>query len=550
MPEQTKNRSKRHSQRQPHKQSSSKKLVRSPLKETIKPQVTSLHLEREAEQTQHDVLLAAILGYHSAIFDAASDGISVYDLKGNLMAVNDALVRMHGCASKDELIGRNGIDFVAKKDQAQIRENVRRLIASGENTRSEFSFLRKDGTEFLGEVGISLIRDAANNPVGLAAIIRDITSQRQAEQALKTSQDYARNIIDSSLDMIIAVDMDRRITEFNRAAERTFGYRQNQVLGKNIDILYANPTESRSVNQSTHTEDQFVRQILNKRKNGEIFPALLSASVLRDSNGTTIGFMGISRDISKTIQAQEEQKLLFEEVRLGRERMKALSKRLLEIQESERREIARELHDEIGQAVTSVQMSLQMIEPGVADPIAQIRLEDTLNTVEHILQKVRSMSLELRPSMLDDFGLVPAADWYLERQAQRTGLNIQFTATPLDRRPASEIETVCYRVIQEAITNVIRHAQATEVLVDLKQEGAELNLTIQDNGIGMDVAKVLAQATRGTSMGLLGLRERVMLVGGNVSMHSAPAQGTRIQVQVAFEPYNPLKERRSQRRKE
>jgi signal transduction histidine kinase len=295
---------------------------------------------------------------------------------------------------------------------------------------------------------------------------------------------------------------------------------------------------------------QSVQQILNRGKNGQIIPALLSASVLRDSSGKAIGFMGISRDISESIRAQKEEKRLFEEVRLGRERMQALSKRLLEIQERERREIARELHDEIGQAITSVQMNLQMIEPRLSDIAGKARLEDTLTTVEQVLQQVRSMSLELRPSMLDDFGLVPAVRWYLERQAQRSGLNIRFSATPLDRRPASEIETVCYRVVQEAITNVIRHAHATRVDIELKHEDMELHLTIQDDGIGMDVTKVFEQAARGTSMGILGLRERVLLVGGQVNIYSAPNQGARIDVQLALEPHKPRQERRSRGRKE
>jgi signal transduction histidine kinase len=215
------------------------------------------------------------------------------------------------------------------------------------------------------------------------------------------------------------------------------------------------------------------------------------------------------------------------------ETLQVLSRQLLEAQENERRHIARELHDEIGQALTAVKINLQAAQRTPAALVSY--LEDSTSIVDRTLQQVRTLSLDLRPALLDDLGLGVALRWYVDRQAQRAGFTVQFVVDPLEPRARPELETACFRVAQEALTNVMRHAQAQHVRIELRQSDAELHLLIRDDGKGFDVQTAQEQAEQGASTGLLGMQERVWLLGGQIKIESAPAQGTEIRVRFPLQ---------------
>ena len=208
------------------------------------------------------------------------------------------------------------------------------------------------------------------------------------------------------------------------------------------------------------------------------------------------------------------------------ETLQLLSRQLLMAQEQERRHIARELHDEIGQSLTALKIDLQNAQQRPCQSPAS--LQESLHLVTNILHQVRSLSLTLRPSLLDDLGLVAALRWYIDQQVQRTGIGMQLVTAPLTPRFPTEVETVCFRVTQEALTNIVRHAQAQQVQVELQHETALLQLRIRDDGVGFDVGAARERAVRGTSMGLLGMQERVQLVGGQLAIASKPQRGTEI----------------------
>jgi signal transduction histidine kinase len=239
---------------------------------------------------------------------------------------------------------------------------------------------------------------------------------------------------------------------------------------------------------------------------------------------------------------------LFEQVRSGRKRLEALSHRLLEAQEAERRGIARELHDEIGQSMTGVQLNLHAIDQFVKEPPARVLLKDSIVIIENVLQQVRDLSLALRPSILDDFGLVAALQWLVKRQEQRSGIPIALNADPLQMRPSLEVETVCFRVVQEALTNIMRHAHASHVAIELKEHDPELHLLIRDDGVGFDVSKAVKSATGGASLGLLGMQERVSLVGARMEIESAPGEGAIIRAVFSLNSPPTIVERRARRR--
>jgi signal transduction histidine kinase len=219
---------------------------------------------------------------------------------------------------------------------------------------------------------------------------------------------------------------------------------------------------------------------------------------------------------------------LFEEVRASRERLRHLSQQLINVQETERRHIARELHDEIGQALTAVKVNLQTIGKIAGDQTVTPHLEESIALVDRTVQQVRNLSLDLRPSLLDDLGVVSAARWYLDRQAQRAGLDGKFHASTDGMRFPPALETTCFRIVQEALTNVVRHARATRVSVSIEQREHELLVHISDDGVGFQVEMIQNQAPTDATLGLLGMKERVELVGGSLEIQSKPGIGTEI----------------------
>jgi signal transduction histidine kinase len=220
-------------------------------------------------------------------------------------------------------------------------------------------------------------------------------------------------------------------------------------------------------------------------------------------------------------------------LREAHQRLRMLSSRMLEIQEGERRHVARELHDEIGQALTAVKINLQSLlqRPGMLPlegPFAEC-----IAIVNTALDQVRGMSLELRPSQLDDLGLAAALRWYLDRQSRLTGTTVSFAADALPARLGTTVETTCFRIAQEAVTNAIRHARAQSIWVELRQREEELHLVIGDNGRGFDVAAARNEAALGRSLGLISMEERAMLAGGRLDIISSAEQGTEIHLRIS-----------------
>lgn len=219
---------------------------------------------------------------------------------------------------------------------------------------------------------------------------------------------------------------------------------------------------------------------------------------------------------------------VYLQLRAQSEELRRLTRQVVLAQEAERTRLSRELHDEIGQALTAVNFNLQAFQHFVTDPAVAAHLQDSLNIIEGTLQQVRDLSLDLHPSILDDLGLVAALQWYIERQAERSGLTIELVTVPAEIELPEDLKTTCFRIVQEALTNILRHAQAKEVQVELRQRGAELQLVIRDDGIGFDVPAARQLAARGASLGLLGMQERVLLLKGELEIKSARGKGTLI----------------------
>lgn len=247
----------------------------------------------------------------------------------------------------------------------------------------------------------------------------------------------------------------------------------------------------------------------------------LTVEPVRDASGAIIGLAGATHDVTQRVQAVAT-------ARQAQLRLQNLSHRLLEIQEAERRQIARDLHDEIGQALTASKISLQSLQR-YPEPVRMTeRLEENIDIIERALSQVRSLSLELRPALLDNLGLDAALRWLVDQHTHRTGLLLTFRTTALDERYDPTVETACFRVAQEALNNVVRHAGAQHATVELQVREDGLHLRVSDDGAGFDVPAARLAAVQGTSFGLLGMEERATLSGGGIEWHSTPGQGTEV----------------------
>jgi signal transduction histidine kinase len=209
-------------------------------------------------------------------------------------------------------------------------------------------------------------------------------------------------------------------------------------------------------------------------------------------------------------------------LRVAQQRYRSLSHRLLEVQEHERRSLARELHDQLGQSLVGVSLILESITNDLP-PKARARVPESKQVIEQMLEQVRTLAVELRPAALDELGLVAALNMVVARHGERTGIPTSFTATPEELRPTAGIATACFRIVQEALTNVARHARARRIEVTLELQGDALEIAVRDDGVGFDVNEHMR-----TGLGLVGMSERAALGGGQLQIESAPGAGTTV----------------------
>jgi signal transduction histidine kinase len=276
--------------------------------------------------------------------------------------------------------------------------------------------------------------------------------------------------------------------------------------------------QSGLVTAETSAEDVFQRI---EQEGVEALPVL-------GDGGQFLGVVSRQSLLEALLQRGQEQ---FAELVHARDRLRAMSWRFIEAQENERRHLARELHDEVGQILTGLKLTLAGGAGGSADQ-AKLSLDKAQGLVSDLMVRVRDLSLGLRPSMLDDMGLLAALLWHFERYTAQTQVHVVFEHGGLGERFAPEIETAAYRIVQEALTNVARHAGVDEVTVSCSADADALCVQILDRGVGFDPGAVLASRNTG---GLTGMCERAELLDGRFTLESAPGKGTRVIVELPLQ---------------
>jgi PAS domain S-box-containing protein len=359
----------------------------------------------------------------------------------------------------------------------------------------------------------------------LRTVIEMALFKHRAEMKLRDANAQTQAILDNVLDAVITFNAQGLVQSFNAAAIHMFDYTVSEALGQNMDLLIP-PLHNgqHGVHLIRHAGADpaggmgRISDLVGQRKDGRLFPLTLAMSKISRGGQTT--FIGLISDTTERNRIEAALRGTAAELR-------AVSGRVLEVQEAERRRLAIELHDELGQSLTAIKINLQA-HARFKDQSPLQTNEENIRIVDHALQQVRSLALALRPSMLDDLGLAPALRWLAEQTSSRGGFEVTFHAQRLELRLASEIETACYRIAQEALTNISRYAHATHVAIDFYQDGEMLVLNVTDDGRGFDVDAMRHRAKAGKSLGVLGMQERASLLGGQLAIESQPGQGCKI----------------------
>lgn len=487
---------------------------------------TPAELTRDQAQEllkQKEARLAAERKYRR-IFENVSEGIFQSTPDGRYLTANPALARIHGFKSPRELIrSRRDISNELYVDPAR-REEFKQLLDKHDAVRDfEHETFRKDGSKIWLSVNARTVRDEAGKILYYEGTARDITERKHAEQALRESEERYRELFENSKDALYVHDMSGCYTSVNRAAERLSGYTREELIGNHFSIFLNPEYESHirgHLGRKSEEPYETTYETEMSTKHGRHVPVEISSRLIF-ADGIPVGVQGCMRDVSERKRVQAA--------------ARTYSRRLIEAQEGERRRMSRELHDQVGQILTAVKMNMHALRQKCTAPEILSSIEDNMKVIDEAVDQVRDLSVDLRPLLLDDLGLVVAVRWYLDRQAKSCGVPADFTTHSLseDDRFSSELETACFRIVQEAVTNVARHAHASHISVVLEKVGQDLILLISDDGAGFDMK---ALRTGSATLGLRSMEERVQAVGGSITIDSAPDVGTAICARIPI-PY-------------
>jgi len=455
------------------------------------------------------------------LVENATVGIYRTTPNGRILMANPALVKMMGFDSLEELARRNLEEegFEPNYPRSEFKAQLER---EGEIRGLEEAWIRRDGTTIFVRESARAKRGPNGDVLYYDGIVENITERRRAEE----SRRYLASIVESSDDAILGTSCEGVIQSWNRGAERLYGYTTAEMIGQPVSVLAPRDRsgEMGSLRDRLSRGEDIQRyEAVRVRKDGSQVDVSTTFSTIKDARGRVIGASIIAHDITKQKRAQQELEHSFEQLR-------ALAARLQNVREEERKLLAREIHDQLGQALTAIKIDLfaWVCEIGGNPRHPSQRASTLLRLVDDALKRVRRIATELRPGVLDDLGLVAAIEWAGEDFEARTGIKCRFDLPQGNIAINPERATAIFRILQESLTNVVRHAAASEVKIRLGKRDKELILLVQDNGKGMRMDKL----SRIRSLGILGMRERALVFGGKVIIRATPGKGTTVRVRI------------------
>jgi PAS domain S-box-containing protein len=486
-------------------------------------------LKQEIEERKRtEAELKQTKEYLENVIANSVDAIGIVDRHGRIILWNRRSVEIYGYELQ-ELALKTAFELYA--DPAELDRMLGRLRRDGVVREFEILMKKKDGAVVPMDISISLLKDDQGRTIGSVCLARDLSERKKSEAALKYAQAelsrYSRDLerqvrertreISSILrytpSVVYIKDREGRYTLVNARFEELFGISWAQIRGKSDHDLFP-----RAVADHLRSSDLRVLAARQPYQVEEAMPppggrrTYLSVKFpLYNEQGTPTGLCGIATDITELKQARDQ--------------LRRLSGSIMANQEKERKAIARELHDELGQVLTALRMDAVWLSDRLRaqDPKAGDRALAMCGLIDHTIDEVRGLATRLRPGVLDDLGLIDALEWYIADFEKRTGIACVFK-----HRQVPDIDgigaTAAYRIVQEALTNVTRHADATQVKVSLEPKKGLLTLAVADNGRGFDLQEIADSEC----LGLAGMRERAGLLGGSLEIRSRPGKGTKV----------------------
>ncbi len=473
---------------------------------------------------------------YRSIFDHGLEGMFQSTPDGRYLAVNRALAQMYGYANEEELKSAcTDIGHQLYVEPERREEFMRLMLEDGHVSGYESQIRRSDGTTLWISETARRVCDCSGNPLYFEGTVQDISRRKRAEDALRESQRFIQRVADTSPTILYVYDiLERRCLYANHQIEKVLGYTVEDFVSRPPDFL----------SSLVHPEDKYLAEERYRRleaaEEGQVFEScfrlkniygewlwVLTRDMLftRDGDGRPEQIIGMAQDVTTSKESQGT-------LERSREQLRALSTRLQQVREEERVAIAREVHDELGQTLTALNMDISRIRSRMArlpvqnDAELTERLASMEQHIDSMLFTVRKISSELRPPLLDECGLAVAIEWqglqFQKRYGIRCEVLINWTIAVVDQ----QLSTAVFRIFQEILTNVARHAKASKVVVELKQSAHSLLLVVKDNGKG------ITESEKSASLGLLGMRERALLFGGDVDIHGVSGRGTTVTVRI------------------
>jgi PAS domain S-box-containing protein len=477
-----------------------------------------------------------------AMFESSAIGMGLGEINGNMLAANTALCKMSGY-TEEELKQRNDSQNSHPEDAQVGMDLFAEMMAGKRDFYSvEKRYVRKNGEVFWTRLTLSLVRDSEGKPSYLVNMIEDIDEQKRKSEELRESEARFRAMYDNAAVGVAVMTLDRRIVQVNQTAERMTGYSQEEI--GHIDPTILVIEEDRIMDRQNFVElvegkrEQYTVEKRYIRKNGDIFWGRVNFSLVRGADGNPLYTIGMIEDITEEKRAAEklaaqeadhrrqlEQRITerTEELNLANERLR--EKAAQDAVTAERTRLARDLHDAVTQTLFSTTL--------IADVLPDIwemnpdegkrRLEELRLLTRGALAEMRTLLVELRPNALVEVPLPTLLRQLTEALSGRARINIQLSAEGERKLPA-DVQISLYRIAQEALNNVFKHAKANQAIVTLRM-GDTVRLTIADNGTGFDPSTVTAD-----HLGVKIMRERADAIGAKLSIYSEPGEGTQISV--------------------
>jgi PAS domain S-box-containing protein len=352
-------------------------------------------------------------------------------------------------------------------------------------------------------------------------------------EKVTVSRDYMDNIVRSMINTLIVVTPDNKIMSANAAACRLLKYDEKELIDRPFEIVFGEEESNISPMMINLLYNDYLDNLegIYKTKDGRKVPVLLSISVMRDGNHLIRGMIYVAQDITERKQVEMA-------LKESEKNLRYLSSQLLTSQETERKRIATELHDGLGQALMVIKMRLRAIEKRLSLDDSQKEYGDLLKYVDEVIENVRRLSRDLMPSSLDNLGLQAALRYLFEEFSKYTEIRISVEMDDINDLFSPKEQIIVYRIFQETLTNIAKHAHATQVSVAIKKKSDGISFCLQDNGRGFDVQESLSRDSRERGLGLATMEERVRMLGGSLEMWSQRGMGTRLSFVVPVQEQN------------